>query len=65
MFQLGGRYWENFFPTFVDTITDHQSRDGAWRSAGGFDRNYGEAYTTAMTVLALTPPYQLLPIFQR
>lgn len=65
MFQLGGEYWENYFPTFVDTVTAHQSRDGAWRPAGGLDRRYGEAYTTAMTVLALTPPYQLLPIFQR
>jgi len=65
MFQLGGRHWENYFPTFVDTVTDHQSRDGAWRPAGGLDRRYGEAYTTAMTLLALTPPYQLLPIFQR
>jgi len=65
MFQLGDHHWENFFPTFVDTVTDHQSSDGAWRPAGGLDKKFGQAYTTALTLLALTPPYQLLPIFQR
>ena len=65
LFQLGGRYWESVYPTFVYTVTRHQSRYGSWRPAGGNDLHYGNAYTTAMTVLALTPPYQLLPIFQR
>lgn len=65
MFQLGGRHWEGFYPTLVNTLANHQSNDGAWRPAGGKDKHYGHAYTTAMTVLALTPPYQLLPIFQR
>ena len=29
------------------------------------DRYFGNIYTTAVVVLALTTPYQVLPIFQR
>jgi hypothetical protein len=38
-----------------------------WRqsSATVNDGPYGSAYTTALAILALTPPYQILPIYQR
>ena len=29
------------------------------------DAVFGNAYTTALAVLALTPAYQLLPVYQR
>jgi hypothetical protein len=29
------------------------------------DAPFGRSYTTAMAVLALTPAYQLLPVYQR
>ena len=69
MVQLGGRYWEGFFPPLVTTFLRHQSAEGAWAPETGSERGedvvFGQTYTTALGVLALTPPYQLLPIYQR
>ncbi|MFG0287765.1 MAG: prenyltransferase/squalene oxidase repeat-containing protein [Rhodopirellula sp. JB044] len=62
--QIGGRTWEQFYPRFVDTFLTHQNGDGSWEPE--LKRpELGRVYTTAMSVLALTPPYQLLPIYQR
>ncbi len=66
MFQLGGDDWEQFYPPFVDSLTRFQRNDGSWdieRNVNG--DTFGNCYTTALCVLALTPPYQLLPIYQR
>jgi hypothetical protein len=65
MAQLGGRYWRQFFPTLSRTLLDAQSPEGAWLAESGEDRMYGSAYPTALSVLTLTPAYQLLPIYQR
>ncbi|MHC4441822.1 MAG: prenyltransferase/squalene oxidase repeat-containing protein [Planctomycetota bacterium] len=68
MYQLGGRYWEQFYPTLVHTMLNNQNPEGSWHlEASGFgeDGRYGNVYTTALTVLALSTPYQLLPIYQR
>ncbi len=69
MAQLGGRYWEQFFPPLVDVLLNSQARDGSWPpevdSGGGNEAIFGNDYTTALAVLALTPPYQLLPVYQR
>ena len=35
------------------------------RSAFARDSSHGASYMTALSVLSLTPPYQMLPIFQR
>ncbi len=66
MFQLGGRYWEEFYPRLAKVLLANQSRDGSWapESAAG-DAQYGAVYTTALTIQALAAPYQLLPIYQR
>ena len=66
MFQLGGDHWNHFFPRLLDVLTQAQHQDGSWdvESIQG-DAMYGNAYTTALAILALTPPYQLLPIYQR
>ncbi|MHC4442389.1 MAG: prenyltransferase/squalene oxidase repeat-containing protein [Planctomycetota bacterium] len=68
MYQLGGHYWERFYPRLAHTLVANQNRDGSWQpelgGSGGDDR-YGNVYTTALTVLALSTPYQLLPIYQR
>jgi hypothetical protein len=64
MFQLGGHYWKDFYPPLVTLLLDHQNFDGSW-DAEPVDREVGKAYSTAMTVLALDTPHQLLPIFQR
>jgi len=65
MFQLGGEYWAQFYPRLVRVLLRHQTRDGSWQAESGPDGIFGDRYTTALMVLALTPPYQLLPIYQR
>ena len=65
MFQLGGEYWAKFYPPLARTLLRHQGRDGSWQAESGPDGQFGNCYTTALMVLALTPPYQLLPIYQR
>ena len=64
--QLGGRYWEKFFPPMVDVLLDVQTADGSWPlEPGGGVAIFGNSLTTALAVLSLTPPYQLLPVYQR
>jgi hypothetical protein len=65
MAQLGGRYWEQTFPVIAGTLLANQQPDGSWLSESGQDAMYGSAYPTALSVLTLTPAYQLLPIYQR
>lgn len=66
MYQMGSPYWEKFFPRTVRAVLAHQQPDGSW-DAESFqrDRKYGNSYTTAMVILAVGAPNQLLPIFQR
>lgn len=66
MFQLGGKYWREFYPPLARTLVANQRRDGSWdRDCHDYDQQFGQTYSTAMAVLALSPPYQSLPIFQR
>ncbi|MCA9074815.1 MAG: terpene cyclase/mutase family protein [Planctomycetaceae bacterium] len=66
MYQLGGDYWFEFYPKLLDAYVENQNRDGSWDSESySNDRKYGPMYSTALAVLALTPPYQILPIYQR
>ncbi len=64
--QLGGRYWEQIFPPIVDVALGIQAQDGPFPpEAGNGVKDFGQCYTTAVAVLALTPAYQLLPVYQR
>jgi hypothetical protein len=66
MYQLGSPYWEQFFPRTVRAVLDHQQLDGSWDAESySRDRQFGNAYSTALVVLALGAPNQFLPIFQR
>ena len=66
MFQLGGRYWREFYPAMARTLVANQHSDGSWDVEDHeYDSQFGRTCTTALAVLALSPPYQLLPIFQR
>lgn len=66
MYQIGGLYWEKFFPRTVRVVLDNQRSDGSWEAERyQYDRPYGNSYTTALVVLALGAPNELLPIFQR
>jgi hypothetical protein len=64
--QLGGRYWAGIFPPLAETLLRSQKPDGSWpMEATSGDAIFGNCYTTAMSILALTPPYQLLPVYQK
>ena len=66
MMQLGGKYWQEFYPTLTRTLIAGQESDGSWPLEPWVnDHRFGDCYTTSLAVLALTPPYQLIPIFQR
>jgi hypothetical protein len=66
MYQLGGRRWEEFFPRVVRTLLENQDSDGSWPAESHFhDGQFGNAYTTALVVMSLGAPNQLLPVFQR
>jgi hypothetical protein len=66
MYQLGDRYWDQFFPSTARTLLENQQSDGSWpRESYRGDSVYGNTYTTALVVLSLSAPNQLLPILQR
>lgn len=66
MYQLGGEYWKTFYPHLAHELRAHQNGDGSWERENFNNGDYfGRSYTTALSVLALTPAYQLLPIYQR
>ena len=64
--QLGGTYWKGIDGPLADALLTGQNADGSWppEPQAGIAR-FGNVYSTAMAVLSLTPPYQLLPVYQR
>ena len=60
MFQLGGRYWEEYADWMYGHYISQQQTNGAWSNG----RN-GSTYGTSMMVLSFTVPYRQLPIYQR
>ena len=66
MYQLGGRRWKEFFPPVVRTVLANQQPGGYWPvDTHMHDSPYGSHYTTALMVIALGSPNQLISIFQR
>ena len=65
MYQMGGRYWKEFFSPTSKTLLENQNEDGSWDPESLHDGQFGNSYTTALVVLALGAPNQLLPIYQR
>lgn len=66
MAQLGGRYWNQFYPPLARSLLEAQQADGSWPpEPSGGDAVFGNVLTSALAVLSLTPPYQLLPVYQR
>jgi hypothetical protein len=63
--QLGGKYWKQFYPPLMQILIDNQNRDGSWPQERQKDAKFGKVYTSAFAILALTPPYNILPIYQR
>ena len=60
MFQLGGKYWEQYAAWMYGNYLPKQKDDGSWSN-----RQAGNVYGTSMMVLAFTVPYRQLPIYQR
>lgn len=66
MYQLGGEHWARFYPRVVRTLLANQNANGSWNAESHHhDAQFGNAYTTALAVMALGAPNQLLPVFQR
>lgn len=68
MYQMGGDYWSEFYPPMVEILLANQRQDGSWDEESAdarFGKSFGNTYTTAMMVMVLTLPNQLLPIYQR
>jgi hypothetical protein len=59
MWQAGGARWQKWFPAVRDDLIGRQRADGSWMAA------FGAEYATAMCLLTLQVPNNLLPIFQR
>lgn len=66
MYMVGGNDWAQFYRELSTTLLENQLEDGGWQlEASKADDRYGRSFTTSLAVLSLTPPYQLLPIYQR
>jgi hypothetical protein len=64
MFQLGGKYWNEFAPIMYEALLPDQQQDGRWAYPGQ-SFPYNTTYPTAMAVLTLTVSARQLPIYQR
>jgi len=58
--QAGGDYWSRWYPAVRDELLSRQGPDGSWTSL-----TICPEYATAMALLVLQLPENLLPIFQR
>ena len=65
MAQVGGDSWDQLFPQIAAGLLEEQTDAGNWPAGGSSEKRYGPAYSTSLAVLALTPAYGLLPIYQR
>ena len=62
MFQAGGKYWAEWYPAIRDKIIKTQTPAGSF---SGVRSSNGAAYSTGMSLIILSTPNRLLPIFQR
>jgi hypothetical protein len=62
--QAGGPVWDAVWPATASMLINQQDRDGGWPQSRTGEEP-GRVYSTAMSVLTLTVPYQLLPTYQR
>ncbi len=55
----GGAHWRAWWPAIRDDLISKQAADGSWNGEGGTE------YGTAMALIVLQLPNNLLPIFQK
>ena len=60
MWQAGGDEWERWYPAVRDEMVAQQKENGRWT-----DPTVCDEYGTAMALLVLQMPNNLVPIFQR
>jgi hypothetical protein len=60
--QLGGQTWISVYRNVAGFLLPSQFPDGQWPLAD--QPEYGPVYSTSLSVLSLTPHFQLLPIYQ-
>jgi len=61
-----GDYWQKWWPRLRGHLVKSQLTNNAWpHPSGGAAWGIGNAYSTAMSVLMLTVPLEILPIYQR
>lgn len=65
MAQVGGEAWEQIFPQIAAGLIEGQTETGSWPTGGANEKKFGPTYSTSLAILALTPAYGLLPIYQR
>ena len=63
-YQVGDNVWPAVWKVTQDQLLDQQQPDGGWPQSRSGEEP-GRVYATAMSVLSLTVPYRLLPIYQR
>lgn len=63
-YQAGENIWPTVWKVNQDQLLDQQQPDGGWPQSRTGEEP-GRVYATAMSVLTLTVPYRLLPIYQR
>lgn len=60
MWLAGGQNWESWYPAVRDEMLDNQKPTGFW-----VDTSICDEYGTAMALLVLQMPNNMIPIFQR
>jgi hypothetical protein len=58
MWHAGGTYWSGWYPAIRDVLVRNQGGGGLWMDPGG-----GEELGTAMGLIILQLPYNLVPVF--
>jgi|GEM_PF-5918166 len=65
VFQPAGKYCDLVYPGRRRTHAEHQAPDGSWPREAYHDGSRGFTCSTSLASLAITPTYQLLPVYQR
>jgi len=60
MYLAGGDRWRRWWPAIRDELVTKQDEMGAWS-----DYQFGQAYSTSMSLIILQMPKRYLPIFQK
>ena len=63
--QVGGETWNKVYPQIARSLLRAQTSDGNWPPGRRNEGRLGRTFSTSLSILSLTPAYQLLPIYQR